>query len=135
MLCLDQLSHVAQTAQSLPFLQRIGDCIALQIRLCLALEWAGLDRKPKKILSKSTPTFLLFISHQSHFITIQIKKSLQNKIFYFSIQNILTFSLTSIKFAIVLVHFLKSIPLPNIGFDLCPISHLIAQHLSLSTKC
>ena len=36
---------------------------------------------------------LLLTSHQSLFITLQIKKSLQNKIFHFSIPNILTFLL------------------------------------------
>jgi hypothetical protein len=45
----------------------------------------------KKFLLKSTPTFLLFILYQSLFITIQLKKSLQNKIFHFFIQNLLTF--------------------------------------------
>jgi hypothetical protein len=56
----------------------------------------GLDRtqlkiSKKKKISKSTPTFLLFISYQLLFITIQIKKSLQNKKFHFFIQNILFF--------------------------------------------
>jgi hypothetical protein len=48
-------------------------------------QWSGLDRtqKFKKLLSKSTITFLFFISYQLLFITIQIKKSLQNKIFIF----------------------------------------------------
>jgi hypothetical protein len=36
---------------------------------------------------------LLLTLHQSLFITLQIKKSLQNKIFQFSIPNILTFLL------------------------------------------
>jgi hypothetical protein len=40
---------------------------------------------------KITPIFLLFISHQSLFIIFQIKKSLQNKKFYFSKQKILLF--------------------------------------------
>jgi hypothetical protein len=40
---------------------------------------------PKNFFLKSTPTFLLFTSNQSLFITIQIKKSLQNKIFHFII--------------------------------------------------
>jgi hypothetical protein len=45
---------------------------------CLAMTRLDQPKIPKKF-SKSTPTFLLFISHQSLFITIQIKKLLQNK--------------------------------------------------------
>ena len=70
-------------------------------RLCLEMDRIGPTQNPKKNFSKPTIAFLLFILHQSLFITIQIKKSLQNKKFHFFIQNILTFFLTSIKFATV----------------------------------
>ena len=102
-------------------------------------QWSWLDQtqKSKKILSKSTLIFLL-ISHQSLFITIQIKKSLQNKIFHFFIQDILTFFLKSIKFATVPIHFLKSIPLPNIAVMNAKINYyLFSLHKTLikvSTK-
>jgi hypothetical protein len=80
---------------------------------CLPRDWLGFVKSPKKIFSKSTSIFLLFISHQSLFITFQIKKSLQNKKFHFSIQNILTFFLLSIKSATVPIHFFQSNPFPN----------------------
>jgi hypothetical protein len=67
----------------------------------------------KKISQNQSQHSYFFISHQSLFITIQIKKSLQNKKFHFSIQNIITFFLTLIKYATVLVHFLQSCPLVN----------------------
>jgi hypothetical protein len=76
-------------------------------------QWSGLDRS-KKFLLKSIAIFLLSILHQSFFIIIQIKKSLQNKNFHFFVQNILTFFLTSIKYATIPVYFPKSIHLPNI---------------------
>jgi hypothetical protein len=63
-------------------------------RLCLGFDRIGLSQNPKKNFSKLIPIFLLFLSHQSLFITIQIKKSLQNKKFHFFIQNILTFFFT-----------------------------------------
>jgi hypothetical protein len=66
--------------------------IDVYARPCLPRDWLGFVKSPKFFFSKSTSIFLLFISHQSLFITFQIKKSLQNKKFHFSIQNILTFS-------------------------------------------
>jgi hypothetical protein len=59
--------------------------------VCLAKGGLDWTQNFKNFFLKSTPTFLLFISYQSHFITIQLKKLLQNKIFHFFIQNILTF--------------------------------------------
>jgi hypothetical protein len=51
----------------------------------LVWQWTGLNptQNPKKLFSKLIKTFLLFISYQSLYITIQIKKSLQNKKFQF----------------------------------------------------
>jgi hypothetical protein len=53
------------------------------------MEWNGIVHGthliPKKFFLKLTQTFLLFTSNQLLFITFQIKKSLQNKIFHFFI--------------------------------------------------
>jgi hypothetical protein len=59
-------------------------------------------RVPTNFLKINSNISIFFISNQSFFITFQINKSLQNKKFYFSIQNILTFFLISIKSVIVL---------------------------------
>jgi hypothetical protein len=51
------------------------------------MDQTGPTQNPKKHFSKSTPTFLLFISHQSLFITIQIKKkntTKQKKSFFYT---------------------------------------------------
>jgi hypothetical protein len=86
-------------------------------RPCLPRDWLGFVRSSKFFFSKSTSIFLFFISHQSLFITFQIKKSLQNKKFYFSIKNILTFFLLSIKSATVPIHYFQSNPFPNTTLD------------------
>jgi hypothetical protein len=90
--------------------------LLLVIMVCLGKDRTRLCKIPKKISQNQPQHFYFFISHQSLFITSQIKKkSLQNKKFHFSMQNILTFFLTSIKSVIVPVHFLQSSLLPNIA--------------------
>ena len=74
----------------------------------------------KKFFLKLTPIFFLFISYRSLFITTQNKKnkkkSLLNKKFhFFYTKYIYIFFLTSIKFVMVPVNFLKSSPLLNIA--------------------
>ena len=60
----------------------------------------------QKFFLKSTPTFLFFTSNQSFFITFQIKKSVQNKIFhFFYIKHSYFFLLISITSATVPFHF------------------------------
>jgi hypothetical protein len=92
-----------------PCLQNRGKSIILTIlslilkesigtthRACLAMDWTGSIQNPpkkKKKISKSTLTFLLFISHQSLLIIIQIKKiTTKQKISFFFIQTFLFFS-------------------------------------------
>jgi hypothetical protein len=79
-------------------------------------QWNGPDQtqKSKKFLSKLIQTFLLFISHQSFFYYYSNKKIITKQIFLLFYTKHFIFFLTSIKYAKVSVHFLKSIPLPNV---------------------